>query len=75
MASGSSQDSEVATILQESSGQNPPKPPFEVVKQYDPRGEWTLHRLVPSTSFVCRQCNRQKKAKLVATRHSRWDDL
>ncbi|KAA8892825.1 hypothetical protein FN846DRAFT_770209, partial [Sphaerosporella brunnea] len=42
-------------------------PPFEVVKVYPPRGPWTQYRLAATTSFECSRCNRQKKAKLVAT--------
>lgn len=49
--------------------------PFEVEKHYEPRGEWTLHRLASATQFVCGQCKKHKKAKLVATRQGSWDDL
>jgi hypothetical protein len=49
--------------------------PFEVVKDYDPRGEWTLHRLASATNFTCGRCTRDKKAKLVATRNNQWDDI
>ncbi|KAF2637443.1 hypothetical protein P280DRAFT_407250 [Massarina eburnea CBS 473.64] len=59
----------------EPSNPNASESPFKVTMQYDPQGEWTLHRLESATSFGCGQCNKQKKAKLVATRHGQWDDL
>ena len=49
--------------------------PFEVEKHYEPRGERTLHRLASATQFVCGQCKKHKKAKLVATRQGSWHDL
>lgn len=49
--------------------------PFEIEKHYEPRGDWTLHRLVSATRFICSQCNKEKKAKLVATKHKAWDEL
>ncbi|PVH90471.1 hypothetical protein DM02DRAFT_474776, partial [Periconia macrospinosa] len=48
---------------------------FDIVKYYEPHGALTLHRLSSSTTFTCKRCNKEKKAKLVATYHSRWDDL
>ena len=48
---------------------------FKVEKHYEPRGEWTLHRLDSTTQFLCGQCKKRKKAKLVATRQSSWEDL
>ncbi|KAF1973485.1 hypothetical protein BU23DRAFT_464727, partial [Bimuria novae-zelandiae CBS 107.79] len=35
----------------------------------------TLHRLASPYDFLCLQCNRRKKAKLVAIRHNQWDNL
>jgi hypothetical protein len=49
--------------------------PFKVEKHYEPRGEWTLHRLASATQFLCGQCKKHKKAKLVAARQSSWEDL
>jgi hypothetical protein len=74
MASGLGQNTDITVVLGEPIDQNPSSQ-FEVVKQYNPRGEWTLHRLASSTSFMCGRCNREKKAKLVATRNNRWDDI
>ena len=48
---------------------------FDVIKDYKPQGELTLHRLSSSTSFTCGHCSKEKKAKLVATYRGRWDDL
>lgn len=61
MTSNSSQDNRVS---------NPSQEPYDlkVVKEYPPRGSWTLHRLASPTSFTCSRCDRVKKAKLVATR-------
>ncbi|KAF1969408.1 hypothetical protein BU23DRAFT_240891 [Bimuria novae-zelandiae CBS 107.79] len=50
-------------------------PPSKVIKQYKPQGQWTLHRLASSSEFLCLQCNKRKKAKLIAIRHNQWDDL
>ncbi|OAL42703.1 hypothetical protein IQ07DRAFT_650754 [Pyrenochaeta sp. DS3sAY3a] len=50
-------------------------PASEVLKRYPPRGQWTLHRLASAVEFLCLQCYKQKKAKLIATRHKQWDDL
>lgn len=50
-------------------------PGFKVVKKYSPQGEWTLNRLESATGFTCGQCNKEKKAKLVATRHGNWNDV
>lgn len=49
--------------------------PSQVEKDYKPQGDWTLHRLVSATSFLCGQCNKEKKAKLVATKHDTWNEL
>ncbi|KAF2181198.1 hypothetical protein K469DRAFT_713694 [Zopfia rhizophila CBS 207.26] len=75
MASESYQDTDVTVIIQKPSVQNAVPSQFKVVKQYEPRGEWTLHRLDSSTSFMCGRCSKQKTAKLVAIRHNRWDDI
>ena len=48
---------------------------FDVVNDYEPQGEMTLHRLSSATTFTCGHCNEEKKAKLIATYHGRWDDL
>jgi hypothetical protein len=50
-------------------------PPSTVTKHYEPRGEWTLHRLETATQFSCGQCKKQKKSKLMATKNGNWDDL
>jgi hypothetical protein len=50
-------------------------PPSAVVKHYKLQGQWILHRLAWSSYFLCLQCNRRKKVKLVAIRHNQWDDL
>jgi hypothetical protein len=52
-----------------------PPSKFAVVKNYQPRGQLTLHRLSFSTTFTCGRCNKEKTAKLVATYRNRWDDL
>ncbi|TVY88912.1 hypothetical protein LAWI1_G007248 [Lachnellula willkommii] len=52
-----------------------PPPKFEIVKFYDPKGELTLHRLSSATAFTCGRCNKDKKAKLVATYQNQWNDL
>ena len=68
MTSNSSQDNRVS---------NPSQEPYDlkVVKEYPPRGSWTLHRLASPTSFTYSRCDRVKKAKLVATRDKNWDAL
>ncbi|KAF1947003.1 hypothetical protein EJ02DRAFT_489394 [Clathrospora elynae] len=50
-------------------------PPSTITMRYEPRGDWTLHRLDSATEFTCGQCNKQKKAKLIAICHGMWDDL
>ncbi|KAF9728464.1 hypothetical protein PMIN01_13597 [Paraphaeosphaeria minitans] len=47
----------------------------KVVKTYDTRGGWTLHRLASATEFSCVCCKRQKRAKLMATQSGVWDSL
>ncbi|KAF1842605.1 uncharacterized protein K460DRAFT_189211 [Cucurbitaria berberidis CBS 394.84] len=75
MMSESSSSSGTANIIQTPGEQNESSPTFEVAKHYAPQGEWTLHRLVTCTGFLCHRCNKQKKAKLVATRHNQWDEV
>lgn len=48
---------------------------FKVVKGYPARGELTLYCLSSSTTFLCGRCNKEKKAKLIATYQGQWDDL
>jgi hypothetical protein len=52
-----------------------PPSKFVVVKSYEPQGELKLHRLSSATPFTCGRCNKEKKAKLVATYSNQWDDL
>lgn len=54
---------------------DPSTPPCAVTKQFEPRGEWTLHRLEAAQQFTCTRCTTAKKAKLVATKDSRWNDM
>ncbi|KAH8153168.1 uncharacterized protein LAJ45_02755 [Morchella importuna] len=59
-----------------SSGQGAAPPAlFEVVKVYPSRGPMTQYRLASATTFTCSRCQRQKTAKLVATRNGQWDAL
>lgn len=51
------------------------QPIGEVVKEYPSKGEWTLNRLQAATPFICGQCQKEKKAKLVAIRNGLWDEL
>jgi hypothetical protein len=48
---------------------------FVVVSVYESKREMTLHRLSSATTFLCGRCNREKKAKLVATYRKKWSDL
>ena len=76
MASESSNRLPEAALSPEESGQTQAPPSsFSVVKDYEPKGEMTLHRLSSATSFTCGRCNKEKKAKLIATYRGRWDDL
>lgn len=75
MALEAQQDPGTTAILDISSDQNTTPKPFEVVKRYDPRCGWTLNRLASSTGFLCHRCKKQKKAKLIAVQHNRWDKL
>jgi len=52
-----------------------PPSKFVVVTSYEPKGELALHRLSAATPFTCGRCNKEKKAKLVATYHNQWDNL
>lgn len=70
-----SQASEDFTNLQESQQQDVATFPFKVEKIYEPRGDWMLHRLVSATLFLCSQCNKEKKAKLVAKKHNAWNQI
>ena len=70
MASETIQDSGNTITIQ-----NAATPPAEVVKSYIPQGDLTLYRLVAAASFTCNLCNKQKRSKLIATRHDQWNDL
>jgi hypothetical protein len=48
---------------------------FVVAKDYKPHGDMTLYRLSSSTPFICSHCNKEKRAKLVATYQDNWEDL
>jgi len=75
MAPESNKDIDTTGITQNSGGQTEVPPQFKVVKQYKPRGGWTLHRLASATAFTCGRCNKQKTAKLVAVHDNRWDTI
>jgi hypothetical protein len=75
MDSENQQDVRLTTVSQKAQKNGEYTPLPEVVKTYDPRGGWTLHRLASATRFLCIRCNEQKKAKLVATQNSEWDSL
>ena len=76
MASESSNPLPELALSQENTDQTQAPPSnFDVVKDYEPKGEMTLHRLSSATAFTCGRCNREKKAKLIATYGGRWDDL
>ena len=70
-----SQPSEDSIHVQGSQQQNVVVLPFAVEIHYEPRGEWTLHRLLSATEFLCGYCNKEKKAKLVATRQGAWNSF
>ncbi|EHK98543.1 hypothetical protein M7I_5629 [Glarea lozoyensis 74030] len=71
MASDSQDNQEHSAVT----GAKTPPSNFTVVKTYDPKGDLTLHRLSTATAFTCGRCNKEKKAKLVATNWKRWNDL
>ena len=76
MASESSNRLPELALSQENTDQTQAPPSnFDIVKDYKPKGEMTLHRLSSATAFTCGRCNREKKAKLIATYGGRWDDL
>ena len=76
MASESSNRLPEPAVSQEDRDQTQAPPSnFDVVKDYEPKGEMTLHRLSSATAFTCGRCNKEKKAKLIATYRDRWDDL
>jgi hypothetical protein len=75
MASESGSSHEKSAIPQKDSAQIQPPSKFVVVKNFDPKGELTLHRLSSSTPFTCGRCKKEKTAKLVATYQNQWDDL
>ncbi|TVY58788.1 hypothetical protein LCER1_G000562 [Lachnellula cervina] len=76
MASESRDSHEDSAVPQNDSEQTQAPPSdFEVIKVYDPKGELTLHRLSSATAFTCGRCNKEKKAKLVATYNNQWNDL
>jgi hypothetical protein len=75
MASDSSRVNDISNCSSEPHGQDAAPAPFEVVKVYPSRGPLTQYRLASATSFTCSCCQRQKKAKLIATRDSQWDAL
>ena len=45
------------------------------LKDYKSQGELTLHRLSSPIVFTCGRCNKEKKAKFIATYRGQWDDL
>ncbi|KAH7371720.1 hypothetical protein BKA66DRAFT_182046 [Pyrenochaeta sp. MPI-SDFR-AT-0127] len=71
----STQKSKATADVQGAQRHSEATPPLEVVKQYNTRGGWTLHRLATATGFLCNCCSKEKKAKLVATRDGLWDKL
>ncbi len=76
MASESSNRLPELAVSQEDSDQTQAAPSkFDIVKDYETQGEMTLHRLSSATAFTCGRCNKDKKAKLIATYRGRWDDL
>lgn len=76
MASESSnRPSEPALSPEESDQTQAPPSNFNVVKDYEPKADMTLHRLSSATAFTYGRCNKEKKAKLIATYQGRWDDL
>ena len=54
---------------------DPSTPPCAVTKQFESCGEWTLHRLEAAQQFTCTRCTTAKKAKLIAIKDGRWDDM
>lgn len=52
-----------------------PPSTFDIVKKFEPQGDLTLYRMSSATKFTCGSCNKEKKAKLVATYLNQWDDL
>jgi hypothetical protein len=75
MDSENHQEVRPTTVSQKAQKNGGHAPLPDVVKTYDTRGGWTLHRLTSATEFLCIRCNKQKKAKLVATQNSEWDSL
>jgi hypothetical protein len=75
MDSGNHQKLNPTTDSQKAQTNSEHAPLAEVVQTYDTRGGWTLHRLASATGFLCARCDKQKKAKLVATQNSAWDSL
>jgi hypothetical protein len=61
--------------LNDSDQMQTPPSKFVIVKAYDSKGDLTLYRLSSATAFTCGRCNKEKKAKLVAIYHNRWNDL
>ena len=76
MASESSNPLPEIAISQKDNDQTQAPPSkFDIVKDYEPQGEMTLHRLSSATTFTCGRCNKEKKSKLIAIYGGRWDDL
>jgi hypothetical protein len=75
MDSENHQEVRPTTVSQKAQKNGEHAPLEEVVQTYDTRGGWTLHRLTSATGFSCIRCNKQKKAKLVATQNSEWNSL
>jgi hypothetical protein len=75
MDSENHQELKPTAVSQKAQNDGEHAPLAQVVQTYDIRGGWTLHRLASATGFLCSRCNKQKKAKLVATQDSVWDSL
>jgi hypothetical protein len=48
---------------------------FEIVKKYPSRGPLHQCRLAAATMFTCCRCGKDKKSKLAASIHDKWDRL
>ncbi|KAI5850575.1 hypothetical protein DFP73DRAFT_539927 [Morchella snyderi] len=75
MASDSSRVNNPSNASSESHDQDAASAPFEVVQVYPSRGPLTQYRLASAKRFKCSRCQKQKTAKLVATRNGQWDAL
>lgn len=45
-----------------------------IIKTYPKQGALQQYRLIRATDFHCCECNKSKKAKLIAVRHGNWNE-